>query len=156
MRPHHIFGKSDKDLDLMDFAGFSDGENKAFHTEFARTEEKLRDIYSHAPECVKRDECMVELNIVLLEPEIPQNTGNVGRILQCHGVIVAPDRALRIYSIEDKYLKRAGLDYWKDLNVQVIQRLWTVPCPESPGPESVFFQKNRGAVRPLTIQIRSI
>jgi len=36
-----------KDLDLMDFTGFSDGENKEFHTEFARTEEKLRDRLIH-------------------------------------------------------------------------------------------------------------
>ena len=42
-----VRGMEDRDLGLMDFAGFSDGENKEFYTEFARTEEKLRDRLMH-------------------------------------------------------------------------------------------------------------
>lgn len=57
------------------------------------------------------------LNIVLVEPEIPQNTGNIGR------TCMAMNAALHLieplgFSIEDKYLRRAGMDYWKNLNVQ--------------------------------------
>ncbi|SDU04855.1 tRNA (cytidine(34)-2'-O)-methyltransferase [Desulfobacula phenolica] len=60
---------------------------------------------------------MVKLNIVLLEPEIPQNTGNIGRTCNAMGAVLHLIEPLG-FSIEDKYLKRAGLDYWKELNVK--------------------------------------
>lgn len=60
---------------------------------------------------------MVKLNIVLLEPEIPQNTGNIGRTCNTMGASLHLVEPLG-FSIEDKYLKRAGLDYWKDLDVK--------------------------------------
>jgi len=60
---------------------------------------------------------MVKLNIVLLEPEIPQNTGNIGRICNAMGASLHLIEPLG-FSIEDKYLKRAGLDYWKKLHVK--------------------------------------
>ncbi len=53
-------------------------------------------------------------NVVLVEPEIPQNTGNIGRTcvgLQCDLHIVGTTG----FSITDKNLKRAGLDYWQHL-----------------------------------------
>jgi len=59
---------------------------------------------------------MINLNIVLLEPEIPQNTGNIGRICKAMGAALHLIEPLG-FSIEDKYLKRAGMDYWKELNV---------------------------------------
>lgn len=56
------------------------------------------------------------LNIVLLEPEIPSNTGNIGR------TCVATDTRLHLieplgFRLNEKNLKRAGMDYWKDLDV---------------------------------------
>ncbi|MCP3943688.1 MAG: tRNA (cytidine(34)-2'-O)-methyltransferase [Desulfobacteraceae bacterium] len=60
---------------------------------------------------------MVELNIVLLEPEIPQNTGNIGRTCNAMGAVLHLVEPLG-FSLEDKYLKRAGMDYWKELNVK--------------------------------------
>ena len=60
---------------------------------------------------------MVKLNIVLLEPEIPQNTGNIGRTCNAMGAVLHLVEPLG-FSIEDKYLKRAGMDYWKELNVK--------------------------------------
>ncbi len=60
---------------------------------------------------------MVKLNIVLLEPEIPQNTGNIGRTCNTMGANLHLIEPLG-FSVEDKYLKRAGLDYWKELNVK--------------------------------------
>ena len=56
------------------------------------------------------------LNIVLLEPEIPANTGNIGR------TCVATDTRLHLieplgFRLDEKALKRAGMDYWKDLDV---------------------------------------
>ncbi len=51
------------------------------------------------------------MNIVLVEPEIPANTGNIARTCAVTGAILHLVRPLG-FSTEDKYLKRAGLDYW--------------------------------------------
>jgi len=51
------------------------------------------------------------LNIVLVEPEIPANTGNIARTCAVTGSTLHLVRPLG-FSTEDKYLKRAGLDYW--------------------------------------------
>lgn len=57
------------------------------------------------------------INIVLLEPEIPQNTGNIGRTCKAMGAVLHLIKPLG-FSVEDKYLRRAGMDYWKDLDVR--------------------------------------
>lgn len=57
------------------------------------------------------------MNIVLVEPEIPQNTGNIARTCAATGTTLHLVRPLG-FSVEDKYLKRAGLDYWKYLDVK--------------------------------------
>jgi len=51
------------------------------------------------------------LHIVLVEPEIPGNTGNIARLCAATGVELHLVRPLG-FSTDDKYLKRAGLDYW--------------------------------------------
>lgn len=61
---------------------------------------------------------MNDINIILLEPEIPANTGNVGR------TCVATDTKLHLieplgFRLTDKHIKRSGLDYWDDLDVSV-------------------------------------
>ena len=60
----------------------------------------------------------MNLNIVLYQPEIPQNTGNIAR------TCVLTDSTLHLikplgFSIDDKAVKRSGLDYWKDLKLEV-------------------------------------
>ena len=60
----------------------------------------------------------MNLNIVLYKPEIPQNTGNIAR------TCVLTDATLHLikplgFSIDDKAVKRSGLDYWKDLKLEV-------------------------------------
>ncbi len=55
-------------------------------------------------------------NIVLVEPEIPQNTGNIVRTCAATGAILHLVRPLG-FEVTDKYLKRAGLDYWKDAKI---------------------------------------
>ncbi len=57
------------------------------------------------------------LNIVLVEPEIPQNTGNIARTCAAIGANLHLIEPLG-FSIDDRYLKRAGLDYWHLLNVK--------------------------------------
>ncbi|WP_309399774.1 tRNA (cytidine(34)-2'-O)-methyltransferase [Cerasicoccus maritimus] len=57
------------------------------------------------------------LHVVLHQPEIPQNTGNIGRmcaITECRLHLVHPLG----FIITDKQLKRSGMDYWKDLDVE--------------------------------------
>lgn len=56
------------------------------------------------------------MNIVLHQPEIPQNTGNIGRTCVATGSSLHLIRPLG-FIINDKTLKRAGMDYWKDLDV---------------------------------------
>ncbi|GAB4157742.1 MAG: tRNA (uridine(34)/cytosine(34)/5-carboxymethylaminomethyluridine (34)-2'-O)-methyltransferase TrmL [Winogradskyella sp.] len=56
------------------------------------------------------------LNIVLVEPEIPNNTGNIGRLALATGSRLHLVKPLG-FEIDDKRLKRAGLDYWQHLEV---------------------------------------
>jgi tRNA (cytidine/uridine-2'-O-)-methyltransferase len=57
-------------------------------------------------------------NVVLVEPEIPPNTGNVGRLCLATGADLHLVKPLG-FSIDDRALKRAGLDYWQDVRVTV-------------------------------------
>lgn len=57
------------------------------------------------------------MNIVLLEPEIPQNAGNIARTCAATGSKLHMIKPFG-FSVEDKYLKRAGLDYWSLLDVK--------------------------------------
>ncbi len=56
------------------------------------------------------------LNIVLIEPEIPNNTGNIGRLALASGSTLHLVKPFG-FEIDDSRLKRAGLDYWQHLNV---------------------------------------
>src|SRR5215211_202543 len=58
-------------------------------------------------------------NVVLVEPEIPPNTGNIGRLCLATGSKLHLVRPLG-FDIDDRQLQRAGLDYWKEVEV----RLW--------------------------------
>ena len=57
------------------------------------------------------------LHIVLVEPEIPQNTGNIARTCAATGAVLHLVEPLG-FSLEDRYLKRAGLDYWDMLTTR--------------------------------------
>ena len=73
---------------------------------------------------------MAQLNIVMVEPEIPQNTGNVARTCAATGArlhLVGPMG----FAIDDKKLKRAGLDYWHLLDITYYRNL------------QEFFEKNK-------------
>jgi len=72
------------------------------------------------------------MNIVLVEPEIPQNTGNIARTCAATGSHLHLIRPLG-FSLADKYLKRAGLDYWNLMRYTVYDNL------------DEFFAKNPGA-----------
>ena len=74
---------------------------------------------------------MASLNIVMVEPEIPQNTGNVARTCAATGASLHLVEPLG-FRIDDKQLKRAGLDYWQYLDVHTYKNL------------EEFFEKNNG------------
>lgn len=80
------------------------------------------------------------LNIVLIEPEIPNNTGNIGRLAlatSSHLHLVKPFG----FELSDKRLKRAGLDYWQHLSVSIYENsdeFFTVHSDK----EMVFFSSH--------------
>jgi len=75
-------------------------------------------------------------NVVLIEPEIPPNTGNIGRLCLATGSTLHLVKPLG-FSIDDRELKRAGLDYWKEVDVQ----LWDCfeDLQRTQGPDARFF-----------------
>ncbi len=58
-----------------------------------------------------------KFNVVLYEPEIPQNTGNIARLCACTGANLYLIGRLG-FSLSDKYMKRAGLDYWNSVEIK--------------------------------------
>ena len=65
---------------------------------------------------------MAKINIVLYEPEIPQNTGNIARLCACCGADLYLIGKLG-FSLSDKYTKRAGLDYWDSVNITKLESM---------------------------------
>ncbi len=63
-----------------------------------------------------------KLNIVLYEPEIPQNTGNIVRLAACTNADVYLVGKLG-FSIDSRHVKRAGLDYWDSVNIRRVEHL---------------------------------
>ena len=61
-------------------------------------------------------------NIVLYEPEIPQNTGNIARLCACSGSKLYLVGKLG-FSLSSKYTKRAGLDYWDSVEIEKVDTL---------------------------------
>ena len=65
---------------------------------------------------------MAKLNIVLYEPEIPQNTGNIARLCACTGASLYLVGKLG-FSLSSKYTKRAGLDYWDSVDLHKVETM---------------------------------
>ena len=65
---------------------------------------------------------MSKINVVLYEPEIPQNTGNIARLCACCGADLYLVGKLG-FSLSDKYTKRAGLDYWDSVNIYKVNTI---------------------------------
>lgn len=86
---------------------------------------------------------MATLNIVLVEPEIPQNTGNIARTCAATGArlhLVGPMG----FKIDDKKLKRAGLDYWNLLDITYYDSL------------KDFLEKTKGAFYMFTTKAQHV
>lgn len=73
-----------------------------------------------------------KINIVLYEPEIPQNTGNIARLCACTGASLYLVGKLG-FSLSSKYTKRAGLDYWNSVDLHKVDTM------------EELFEANKGA-----------
>ena len=80
---------------------------------------------------------MAKINIVLHEPEIPQNTGNIARTCAATGAALHLIRPLG-FAIDDRKLKRAGLDYWHQLDITYYDGLDDFYA-KNPGAEIYYF-----------------
>jgi tRNA (cytidine/uridine-2'-O-)-methyltransferase len=109
-------------------------------------------------------------NVVLVQPEIPPNTGNVGRLCLATGAHLHLVRPLG-FSLEDRYLRRAGLDYWEEVPLTLwdsfeeleAQRLASAPAwylttkcqrpyweaPLQAGDYLIFGRETKGLPEPL-------
>ena len=65
---------------------------------------------------------MSKINVVLYEPEIPQNTGNIARLCACTGASLYLVGKLG-FSLSSKYTKRAGLDYWDSVDLHKVESM---------------------------------
>ena len=95
-----------------------------------------------------------DLNIVLVEPEIPMNTGTIGRLC------LATETTLHLiepmgFEINDSKLKRAGLDYWKFVQVKIYPNLDNFFQKIPPDAPKIFFRLKEN-VHSLNIPSRKI
>lgn len=65
----------------------------------------------------------LSIHIVLVEPEIPQNTGNIARLCAVTGAVLHLVKPLG-FEVTDRRLKRAGLDYWHQLQIEYHDSFW--------------------------------
>ena len=85
----------------------------------------------------------MNLNIVLVEPEIPQNTGNIARTCAAIGAKLHLVKPLG-FEISDKYVKRAGLDYWDKLDIEQHNNLDCFLNKYKPEENNMFFVTTKG------------
>lgn len=79
------------------------------------------------------------MNVVLLEPEIPPNTGSIARLC---AATVTPLHLVKPlgFQLDDKHLKRAGLDYWKYVDIH-LHDSWNDFLKNHPGDRLLFFSR---------------
>lgn len=80
------------------------------------------------------------MHIVLYQPEIPQNAGNIGRTCVALGAKLWLVRPLG-FRVDERHLRRAGLDYWQHLDWEVVDD-WATLRQRLPEPEPWLFSKS--------------
>ncbi len=88
----------------------------------------------------------MKLNIVLVEPEIPQNTGNIARTCAITGAKLHLVHPLG-FKINEKTLKRAGLDYWDKLEIEEHDSLNEFLEKYNPEQNNMFFATTKGKTK---------
>ena len=84
-------------------------------------------------------------HVVLIEPEIPPNTGNIGRLCLATGATLHLVKPLG-FSIDDRALKRAGLDYWREVTVVLWESFAELRAAQPP--DTRFFFLTTKTTRP--------
>jgi tRNA (cytidine/uridine-2'-O-)-methyltransferase len=77
-------------------------------------------------------------NVVLIEPEIPPNTGNVGRLCLATGSTLHLVKPLG-FSLADREVKRAGLDYWREVELRTWDSFAELQAAQAAGPRYFFL-----------------
>ena len=85
----------------------------------------------------------MKINVVMVEPEIPQNTGNIARTCAAIGAKLHLVKPLG-FEITDKYLKRAGLDYWDKLEIEEHDSLEKFLEKYKPENHNMYFSTTKG------------
>lgn len=85
----------------------------------------------------------MKINVVLVEPEIPQNTGNIARTCAATGAKLHLVRPLG-FSLDEKYVKRAGLDYWDKLEIEEHDSFEKFLEKYKPESNNMFFVTTKG------------
>ena len=85
----------------------------------------------------------MKLNIVLVEPEIPQNTGNIARTCAAIGAKLHLVKPLG-FDISEKSVKRAGLDYWDKLEIEIHGNLQDFLTKYNPQEKEMYFVTTKG------------
>lgn len=86
----------------------------------------------------------MKINVVMVEPEIPQNTGNIARTCAAIGAKLHLVKPLG-FEITDKYLKRAGLDYWDKLDIEEHESLNSFLTKYKPEENNMFFATTKAS-----------
>ena len=84
----------------------------------------------------------MKINIVMVEPEIPQNTGNIARTCAATGAKLHLVKPLG-FEISDKYLKRAGLDYWDKVDIEYHENLQEFLNKYKPEENNMFYASTK-------------
>ena len=90
----------------------------------------------------EREKSMNDLNIALIEPEIPENTGNISRTCAVTGAALHLVKPLG-FEIDSRRLKRAGLDYWDKLEIHVYENLTEFLEKTADSPRYFFTSKGK-------------
>ncbi len=112
-------------------------KNKIFHTQDLCLRTNLRCAKGSARMRI----IMAKLNIVLYEPEIPANTGNIGRTCVATGTRLHLIEPLGFH-LDEKSIKRAGMDYWSELDVTTYVN-WDDFCEKNPGAK-IYMATTKG------------
>ena len=95
---------------------------------------------------IERRNIKLKLHIVMVEPEIPQNTGNIARTCAITGAKLHLVHPLG-FDISEKALKRAGLDYWDKLEIEEHNSLEEFLSKYKPEENNMFFATTKGKTK---------
>ena len=95
------------------------------------------------PKSLKKEGNKMKINVVMVEPEIPQNTGNIARTCAATGTKLHLVHPLG-FSITEKAVKRAGLDYWDKVEIEEHDSLEKFLEKYPPEENNMFFSTTKG------------